>query len=147
MSEFTVVIIKPDAVASKFDGYVLKWIVDSGLSISNIIMTTWSEDMASAFYSEHKGKPFFDDLVKFMSSGPLYCLTLTGEDAIAKWRQLCGATDPKKAEALTIRGLYGSKTGPMMHNAVHGSDSPESAARESELIRQMFLQDYPNIWT
>lgn len=142
MSEFTVVIIKPDAVASNYDGYVLKWIVDSALSISNIVMATWSEDMARRFYAEHDGKPFFNDLVKFMSSGPLYCLTLTGEDAIAKWRQLIGATDPKKAEALTIRGLYGSKTGPMMHNAVHGSDSVESAVRESELIRQ----EYPNIW-
>ena len=129
MRETTLGIIKPDAVRNGHIGDIISIIERSGLRIVAIQSGQMSEFGARDFYSEHEGKPFFEDLVKFMSSGQSIALAIEGENAVNRWRALMGATDPSKADSMTIRGLYGNKS-VLRENAVHGSDSAESAERE-----------------
>lgn len=125
--EKTLSIIKPDAVQANHIGEILARFEKSGLRIAGIKMTTLTSEQAKDFYKEHSERPFYKDLVDFMTSGPVVIIALEGPDAIKKNRQLMGATDPSKAEKGTIRAdLAQSKT----KNAVHGSDSQESASRE-----------------
>ncbi len=125
--ERTLSIIKPDAVAKNVIGQIYARFEGAGLRIVAAKMAHLSRGEAEAFYGVHRGRPFFDDLVGFMISGPVMIQALEGVDAIAKNRQLMGATDPKKAEKGTIRADFADS---IDANAVHGSDSPETAAAE-----------------
>ncbi|MFC0708503.1 nucleoside-diphosphate kinase [Azorhizophilus paspali] len=125
--ERTLSIIKPDAVAKNVIGEILTRFEKAGLRVVAAKMVQLSEREAGGFYAEHKERPFFKDLVSFMTSGPVVVQVLEGEGAIAKNRELMGATDPKKAEPGTIRADFAVS---IDENAVHGSDSEASAARE-----------------
>ncbi len=125
--EQTLSIIKPDAVSKNHIGEIVARFEKAGLQIVAQRMMQLSTAQAEGFYAEHKGRPFFDGLVKFMTSGPVVVQVLSGENAIARNRELMGATDPAKAEAGTIRADFATA---IDANAVHGSDSPVSAARE-----------------
>ena len=125
--ERTLSIIKPDAVAKNVIGEIVTRFEKAGLSVVAMKMVHLSDEKAGGFYAEHKERPFFKDLVGFMTSGPVVVQVLEGEDAVAKNRDLMGATNPKEAEAGTIRADFAET---INANAVHGSDSTESAARE-----------------
>ncbi|MBL8362071.1 MAG: nucleoside-diphosphate kinase [Rubrivivax sp.] len=125
--ERTLSIIKPDAVAKNVIGQIYARFEGAGLKIAAARMAHLSQAEAEAFYAVHKARPFFGDLVKFMISGPVMIQVLEGEGAIAKNRELMGATDPKKAAPGTIRADFADS---IDANAVHGSDAPETAAVE-----------------
>lgn len=125
--EQTLSIIKPDAVSKNVIGPIITRFEKAGLSIVAQRMVQLSRAQAEGFYAEHKGRPFFDGLVDFMTSGPVVVQVLSGENAILLNRELMGATDPAKAAAGTIRADFAEA---IDRNAVHGSDSPISAARE-----------------
>ena len=125
--ERTLSIIKPDAVAKNVIGKILSRFESNGLKIIASKMVWLSAQQAGEFYAVHKARPFYGELVSFMSSGPVMIQVLEGEDAIAKNRLLMGATDPKKADKGTIRADFADS---IDANAVHGSDAPETAAVE-----------------
>jgi nucleoside-diphosphate kinase len=125
--ERTLSIVKPDAVGKNVIGEIYSRFEKAGLRVVAAKMLHLSEQVAGGFYAEHKERPFFADLVKFMTSGPIMVQVLEGEGAIAKNRELMGATNPQEAAAGTIRADFAET---IDANAVHGSDSPESAARE-----------------
>lgn len=125
--ERTLSIIKPDAVAKNVIGQIESRFEAAGLTIVAMKMLQLDDELAGGFYAEHKERPFYADLVGFMTSGPVVVQVLEGENAIAKNRELMGATNPKEAAAGTIRADFAES---IDANAVHGSDSPESAARE-----------------
>ena len=125
--ERTLSIIKPDAVGKNIIGKIYSRFESNGLQIVASRMIRLSDQVAGGFYAEHSERPFFPDLVEFMTSGPVVVQVLEGEDAIAKNRELMGATNPQEAAEGTIRADFASS---IDANAVHGSDSPESAARE-----------------
>lgn len=125
--ERTLSIIKPDAVAKHHIGDILSRFEKNGLTIKAMKMLTLTEDQASEFYAIHKDKPFFAEVVKFMTSGPVVVSTLEGDDAVAKHRKILGATNPQEAEKGTIRGDFAET---IDANAAHGSDSLENAATE-----------------
>ncbi len=125
--ERTLSIIKPDAVAKNLIGKINQMFEDQGLAIVACRMMQLSQEQAEGFYGVHKERPFFNDLVKFMISGPVLVQVLEGENAILKNRDIMGATDPKKAEPNTIRGRFAAS---IDENAVHGSDATETAAQE-----------------
>ena len=127
MTERTLSIIKPDAVAKNVIGQILARFEGAGLKIVAARMMQLSQADAEAFYTVHKARPFFKDLVSFMISGPVMVQVLEGEGAILKNRDLMGATDPKKAEKGTIRADFADS---IDANAVHGSDAAETAANE-----------------
>ncbi len=120
-------IIKPNAVKKNAIGDIVNHFESQGLTIAAMKMAMISKEKCELFYAEHKERPFFGELVSFMTSGPVVLMCLAGENAVLKNRELMGATDPKKANPGTIRAKHGDNMG---ENAVHGSDSPESAARE-----------------
>jgi nucleoside-diphosphate kinase len=120
-------LIKPDAVAAGRVGVILSAVEKDGLTIERLEMTTFDRARAEEFYAVHRDKEFFEALVEFVTSGPLVAGVLSGEDAIARWRALMGATDPAEASAGTLRAKYGSN---IQNNAVHGSDAPETADYE-----------------
>ncbi len=125
--ERTLSILKPDAVAKNVIGKICSRFETNGLKIVAARLTRLSRAQAEGFYAVHRGRPFFDDLVAFMSSGPVMIQVLEGENAIAKNRELMGATDPKKAAAGTIRADFARS---IEANAVHGSDGPDTARTE-----------------
>jgi len=125
--ERTLSIIKPDAVAKNVIGKIYQRFEDAGLKVIAARLTQLSEREAGEFYGVHRERPFFKDLVQFMTSGPVMVQVLEGEDAIAMNRELMGATDPKKAAPGTIRADFAES---IDANAVHGSDAPETAAVE-----------------
>jgi nucleoside-diphosphate kinase len=125
--ERTFGIIKPDAVAAKNVGPILSMIEAAGFTVRGLRMTRLSTLQAEGFYAVHKDKPFFQSLVKFMTEGPVVVMALERENAIAKWREVMGATNPEKADAGTIRKKFGAS---IERNAAHGSDAPETAAVE-----------------
>ena len=125
--ERTLSIIKPDAVGKNIIGEIYSRFERGGLRVVAAKMTRLTRAQAEAFYAVHKGRPFFDDLVRFMVSGPVMAQVLEGEGAIAKNRELMGATDPRQAAAGTIRADFADTVD---ENAVHGSDGPDTAARE-----------------
>jgi nucleoside-diphosphate kinase len=125
--ERTLSIIKPDAVAKNVIGQIYSRFESAGLKIVAARMAHLSRRDAEAFYAVHKARPFFKDLVEFMTSGPVVIQVLQGENAIAKHRDLMGATDPKKADKGTIRADFAAS---IDANAVHGSDGPDTAAVE-----------------
>ena len=123
----TLSIIKPDAVAKNVIGQIISRFEKNNLKIISAKLITLSDSDAGGFYAEHKGKPFYDDLIEFMTSGPVFIQVLEGEDAISKNRELMGNTDPSKADPGTIRADFAQT---IDANAVHGSDSAISAERE-----------------
>ena len=125
--EQTLSIIKPDAVAKNVTGQINARFEAAGLQIVAQKMLRLSDDVAGGFYAEHRERPFYADLVTFMTSGPVVVQVLEGEGAILKNRELMGATNPAEADAGTIRADFANS---IDANAVHGSDSPASAARE-----------------
>lgn len=129
--ELTFSIIKPNAVKKNAIGAIITKFESQGLHIAAAKLTVLSRKKAEEFYAEHKERPFFGELVDFMTSGPVMLMALAGEGAVMKNREIMGATDPKKAAPGTIRAEFGDNVG---ENAVHGSDSPESAARELALF-------------
>lgn len=125
--ERTLAIVKPDAVQRGLTGDILKRIEAAGLQIVALRKLHLARADAEKFYAVHKARPFFGGLCEYMTSGPVVVAVLQGEGAIAKWRQLMGATDPKKADAGTIRRDFGLD---VEKNSTHGSDAPETAAQE-----------------
>ena len=123
----TLSIIKPDAVAKNVIGEIISRFETNELKIIAAKLITLSDSEAGGFYAEHEGKPFYNDLIAFMTSGPVFIQVLEGEDAIAKNRELMGDTDPSKADVGTIRADFAQT---IDANAVHGSDSEKSAIRE-----------------
>ncbi len=127
MIERTLAIIKPDAVAAGHAGEILSMIQRAGFRILAMRMVRLSRREAEGFYAVHRGKPFFDSLCDFMSEGPALVMALEAEDAIRKWRELMGPTNPAHAPQGTVRERFGSN---IERNAVHGSDAAETAAFE-----------------
>ncbi|EIX4889169.1 nucleoside-diphosphate kinase [Vibrio vulnificus] len=125
--ERTFSIIKPDAVERNLIGEIYHRIEKAGLRIIAAKMVHLNDEQASGFYAEHEGKEFFPALKEFMTSGPIMVQVLEGENAISRYRELMGKTNPEEAACGTIRADYALS---MRHNSVHGSDSPASAARE-----------------
>ena len=125
--ERTLSIIKPDSMEANKAGAIIARLQDEGFAIKGMRMLHLTRAQAEGFYEIHRGKPFFEELVVFMSRSPIVVMALEAEDAIAKYREVIGATDPAKAADGTIRKLYGTHVG---ENAVHGSDAPETAAVE-----------------
>ncbi len=127
MTQRTFSIIKPDAVAAKQTGAILQMILDAGLTVKAMKMIQLTREQAEGFYAVHSARPFFKDLVEYMISGPVVVSCLEGDDAIARYRDLMGATDPTKAAEGTIRKNFGKS---IEANACHGSDAPETAKVE-----------------
>jgi nucleoside-diphosphate kinase len=125
--ERTFAIIKPDAVANRATGAILQKVEESGLEIVAMKRLRLTEELARGFYAVHKQRPFYGDLVKFMTSGPVVVLVFQGEDAIVRWRDLMGPTNSEEAPAGTVRGDHGTD---VERNASHGSDAPETARVE-----------------
>jgi len=125
--EKTFSIIKPNAMKKNAIGDIISMFEANGLKIAGAKIEIMSKSKAEEFYAEHKARPFFGELVTFMTSGPVMLMCLAGENAVLKNREIMGATDPKKANAGTIRAKFGDSMG---ENAAHGSDSPASAERE-----------------
>ena len=125
--ERTFSIIKPNAVKKNAIGDIIHTFESKGLKIAAAKLAMMSKEKCELFYAEHKERPFFGELVSFMTSGPVMLMCLSGENAVLKNREIMGATDPKKADAGTIRAKHGDSMG---ENAVHGSDSVASAERE-----------------
>ena len=131
MTERTLVIVKPDGVERGLVGEIVKRIESKGYRIVAVDLLTPERAALERHYAEHEGKPFFDPLVEFMSSGPVFALVVEGDRVIDGFRSLAGATDPTVATAGTIRGdLARQWDAPVLRNLVHGSDSEVSAARE-----------------
>jgi nucleoside-diphosphate kinase len=131
MSERTCAIIKPDAVAANVSGDIIKLIELNKFSIVRMNKILVTKQQAEAFYAVHRERPFFGELVDFMTSAPVIVMALEKEQAIAQWRTLMGATDPKKATPGTLRFMFGTSIGT---NATHGSDAPETAATELKIF-------------
>ena len=125
--ERTLCIIKPDVVEREQIGAILQHIEGAGLRIVALRMLELDRRRAEGFYEVHRERPFFDSLVEFMTSGPVVVSVLEGDDAIARYRKLMGATDPEQADEGTLRKLFGTN---VERNAVHGSDSPDTARTE-----------------
>ena len=129
--ERTLVLIKPDGVARRLVGEVLGRLERKGLTLVAVELRTLDRNTAERHYAEHAGKPFFDPLIEFITSGPLVAAVAQGPRAIETWRAMMGPTDPVTAPSGTVRGDFGLL---VTENLVHGSDSPESAAREIALF-------------
>ncbi len=127
MEQQTYIMIKPDAVKRGLVGAIVQRFENTGLKIERMELGTLSAEQAAANYAEHEGKPFYEGLISYITSGPVVKMVLSGPEAVAVCRKLMGATNPKEAAPGTIRGDFGLI---MDANVVHGSDSPESAARE-----------------
>lgn len=131
MSNRTFTMIKPDAMKNGHAGIILDRIVREGYRIKALKMTRLSPDKAGEFYAIHKERPFYKELVEFMSSGPIIAAILEKSNAVNDFRKLIGATDPSKADEGTIRKLYAASVG---ENAIHGSDSDENAKIEGDFM-------------
>ena len=126
--EITLAIIKPDSYRNGDTGKIIDRIIAEGFNIKEMKQLQLSKEKAEGFYDVHRERPFFSELVDFMCSGNCVVLSLERENAVNKWREVIGATNPEEAEEGTIRALYGTNTG---NNAVHGSDSSENGIIES----------------
>ena len=129
--ERTLILVKPDAFARNLTGEIIARFERKGLRLAALKQSTLTREIAERHYAEHDGKPFFDELVEFITSGPLVAMVLEGESAVEAARQLIGATNPLQAAPGSIRGDYAISVG---QNMVHGSDSTDSAAREVALF-------------
>jgi nucleoside-diphosphate kinase len=125
--ERTLMLIKPDAVRKGVEGKIIAHVQEKGFKLVALKKLKLTKEQAQQFYIVHKDRPFYDELCEFMSSGPIVAMVWEGENAISEIRKIMGATNPEEAEEGTLRKLYGTNVG---ENAVHGSDSPESAEIE-----------------
>jgi len=125
--EQTVALIKPDAISDTNSGPIIELIERSGFRIAQMKKLTLGTEDAQSFYEAHKDKPFFNELVEYITSGPVIAMVLEKDNAIADWRTLMGATNPEEAAVGSLRQMFGTHIG---SNAVHGSDAPETAERE-----------------
>lgn len=141
MSNKTLAIIKPDAVKNNLIGQIIATITGAGFKIKAMKMVRLTKDSAGGFYEVHKARPFYNDLVEFMTSGPCVPIALEKENAVAEFRKLIGATDPAEASEGTIRKLFAASKA---ENAVHGSDSDENASLEIShfFSRKELLENY-----
>ena len=130
-SQRTLILVKPDAFARNLTGEIIARFERKGLKLVALKQMTMNHDLATRHYAEHEGKPFFEELVEFITSGPLVAMVLQGESAVEAARQVIGATNPLQAAPGSIRGDFAVAVG---QNMVHGSDSPESGAREVALF-------------
>jgi nucleoside-diphosphate kinase len=130
-TEQTLILVKPDAFSRGLTGEIIARFERKGLRILQLQKLTLTEELAKQHYAEHDGKPFFGELVEFITSGPLVAMVLEGDDAIKAARQVIGATNPLEATTGSIRGDYAIQVG---QNMVHGSDSPESGQREAAIF-------------
>lgn len=130
-SQITLVLVKPDGVRRGLVGEVILRLERRRLRLIDLKMLTMDRDLAGRHYQEHAGKPFYEELIDFISSGPVVAMAVEGEEAVTVVRQMMGATDPKRAAPGTLRGDFGLE---LSQNIVHGSDGPESAARELALF-------------
>jgi nucleoside-diphosphate kinase len=135
LSNKTLAIIKPDAVANEYAGAIIDIIIKAGFKISAMKMARLTKSSAEGFYAVHKERPFFGELVEYMTSGPCIAIALEKENAVDDYRKIIGTTDPAKADEGTIRKLYAKD---IQSNAVHGSDSDENAEKE---IAHFFSRD------
>lgn len=133
--ERTFSIVKPDAVKRNLIGAIYHRMENAGFKIVAAKMIHMTSEQAQGFYAEHEGKPFFDELVAYMTSGPVMVQVLEGENAVVRYRELMGKTNPEEAACGTLRADFALS---LRHNSVHGADSPESAARE---IAYFFADD------
>ena len=129
--ERTLILVKPDAFTRGLSGEIIARFERKGLRLVALSLMTMDTDLAERHYAEHEGKPFYGELVEFITSGPLVAMVLEGERAVEAARQVIGATDPVQASPGSIRGDFATQVG---QNMVHGSDSPESATREVALF-------------
>jgi nucleoside-diphosphate kinase len=129
--ERTLILVKPDAFARGLTGEIIGRFERKGLRLVALSLMTMSRDLASRHYAEHEGKPFYEELVEFITSGPLVAMVLEGEEAVEAARQVIGSTNPLEASPGSIRGDFAIAVG---QNMVHGSDSTESGKREVELF-------------
>ena len=129
--ERTLILVKPDAFARNLSGEIIARFERKGLTLAALNLETLSREIAEQHYAEHNGKPFFTELVEFITSGPLVAMVLEGESAVEAARQVIGATNPLQSSPGSIRGDFAISIG---QNMVHGSDSAESAAREAHLF-------------
>jgi len=127
-TEWTLCIVKPDAVKKKYQAQILQRVIEEGFDVVALRQETLSRNVVEGFYAIHKARPFFGELVDYMMGGPVVLVALRRPNAVAHWRQVIGATDPRKAEAGTVRRQFGTD---LTSNAVHGSDSPENGLRET----------------
>lgn len=143
MSNRTLAILKPDSVKKKYIGQIITKITEAGFKIKAMKMIHLSKSSAEGFYEVHKERPFYGELVEYMTSGPCIPIALEKDNAVADFRKLIGATDPAEAEEGTIRKLYAASKA---ENAVHGSDSDENAAKEilHFFSRNELLDNYEN---
>ena len=123
----TLAIIKPDAVGGRKAGKIIAHLEEAGFTVRSLKLVTLNREQAGAFYAVHEGRPFYDELVEFMTSGPVIPMVLEADDAVPKLRETIGATDPAEAAEGTVRKLYAESKG---RNAIHASDSDENAANE-----------------
>lgn len=131
----TFTMIKPDAFGDKHSGAIIKMIEEAGFDIRAMRLTRLTEDLAGKFYAVHKERPFYNDLISYMSSGPIIAMILEKDNAVEDFRKLIGATDPAKADEGTIRNLFASS---IEANAIHGSDSDENAQIEGSFFFSEF---------
>ncbi len=143
MGNKTLAIIKPDAVKDNYIGEIISLICKAGFKVKALKMIKLSEEAAKSFYEIHKEKPFYKDLVEYMTSGPCVPIALEKENAVEDYRKLIGATDPAKAAEGTVRKLYARS---VQFNAVHGSDSDENAAKEIAFFfsSKELIENYPS---
>ncbi len=127
LKQRTLAILKPDCLEKNIQGKVIQQIIDAGFKIIGMRLVQLSAPSAQKFYEVHKERPFYNDLVRYMTSGPVIPMALEKDNAVSDFRKLIGATDPKKAEEGTVRRLYAES---IERNIVHGSDSPENAVKE-----------------
>lgn len=142
MGNQTLAIIKPDAIRKNLIGQIVTKITEAGFKIKGMKMLKLTKESASGFYSVHKGKSFFNDLIDFMSSGPCIPIALEKENAVEEFRKLIGATDPAQADEGTIRKLFATSK---QENAIHGSDSDENAITEISFFfsSKELIENYP----
>jgi nucleoside-diphosphate kinase len=127
----TLLMIKPDMVAKGLWGEIIGVVLKNRFPVTRLTMTRFDRERAENFYDVHRGKPFFPSLVEYMTSGPVVAMEIEGDDIIARIRAFVGATDPAKAQAGTVRFMFGIS---LQNNAVHASDSPESAKKELAIV-------------
>ncbi|HBS47719.1 TPA: nucleoside-diphosphate kinase [Candidatus Dependentiae bacterium] len=127
MTERTLALIKPDGVVKKYSGKIIDRIEHEGFTIINLKKLQLTKEQGEAFYAVHREKPFFGELVEYITSGPIIAIALEKDNAVLAWRNLMGATNPEKAEPNSIRKLYGTS---LNSNATHGSDSIENGQKE-----------------
>jgi nucleoside-diphosphate kinase len=137
-SDKTFALIKPDAVSKRHIGAIIQEIEREGFTITALKMMKLSRAQAAAFYQAHKEKPFFQEVIDFITSGNVIVLILQKQDAVAQWRTVMGATDPAKAQSSSVRKKFGSD---VMKNAVHGSDSAEAAVREITIFFPEYVEN------